>query len=129
VEDIGPCRDGGRVRGVDVRCRLDRQREVMEARRVQLELLVSLGLAQPDRARAGGGEPEVVDLLPALAAEEHRRLEAEWLEHGCVELDRALEVAADEVDMAEPDEHAQDESRESASDFSIDSTSNVETST
>ena len=77
----------------------------MEARRVQLELLVALRLAQPDRARAGCGEAEVVDLLPALAAEEHRRLEAEWLEHGCVELERALEVAADEVDMAEPDEH------------------------
>jgi len=77
VEHIGPGRDRRCVCGVDVRRGLNRECEVMEARRVQLELLVALRLSQPDRARSGGRKPEIVDLLPALAVEQHRRLEAE----------------------------------------------------
>ena len=46
-----------------------------------------------------------MDLLAALALDEERRLEPERPEHRRVERDRALEVAADEVDVAEADEH------------------------
>jgi hypothetical protein len=78
---------------------------VVQAGRVELELLIALRLAQAERARAGGGKPEVVDLLPALAVDEERRLEAERAEDRGVERERPLEVTADEVDVAETDEH------------------------
>ena len=73
----------------------------MEAGRVQLELLRLQRLAQPDRAR----EPEVVDLLAALALDEERRLQPELPEHGRVERERALQIATDEVDVTEAGEH------------------------
>ncbi len=59
------------------------------------------GRSSPTRRR----EPEVVDLLAALALDEKRRLEAERPEHRRVERERPLQVAADEVDVAEADEH------------------------
>ena len=46
-----------------------------------------------------------MDLLAALAREEHRLLEPERPEHGAVERERPLEVATDEIDVAEADEH------------------------
>ena len=46
-----------------------------------------------------------MDLLAALALDEERLLEAERAEDGGVERERALEVAADEIDVAEADEH------------------------
>jgi hypothetical protein len=46
-----------------------------------------------------------VDLLAALALDEERLDEPERAEDGGVERERAIEVAADEVDVPEPDEH------------------------
>src|SRR6202035_358500 len=50
-------------------------------------------------------EPEVVDLLAALALDEERRLQPERPEHRGVERERALEIAADKVDVTEAYEH------------------------
>ncbi len=47
-----------------------------------------------------------MDLLAALARKEHRLLEPERPEHRAVERERPLEVATDEIDVAEADEHA-----------------------
>jgi hypothetical protein len=46
-----------------------------------------------------------VDLLAALARKEGGRLEPERSEHGRVKGERTAKVAADEVDVAESDEH------------------------
>ena len=94
------------MRRVDVRPRLDRERDVVQAGRVELELLLLERLAQPERARPGAREAQVVDLLAALAGEEHRLLQPERPEHGAVERERPREVATDEIDVAEADEHA-----------------------
>jgi hypothetical protein len=91
--------------GVDVRRRLDRERDVVQPGRVQLEALPVLRLAQPERAGAGTRKAQVVDRLAALPLDEERRLEPERPEHRRVERERALEVAADEVDVAEAQEH------------------------
>ena len=45
------------------------------------------------------------DLLAALAGYNVRRLETDRAEDGGVEGERGVEVAADEIEMAEPDEH------------------------
>jgi hypothetical protein len=105
VEDLGAGVDGGRVGGVDVITRLDRQCEVVEARRVQLERLRLECLPQSDRARARAWKAQVVDVLSALALDEERLLEPEWAEHRPVERERPLEVATHEVDMSDADEH------------------------
>lgn len=44
-------------------------------------------------------------MLPALAGEHGRLLQPEWAEHRAVERERAREVATDEIDVAETDEH------------------------
>src|SRR5436309_1742120 len=79
----------------------------MQARRVELERLLVLGLAQPERARRGARKPKVVDRLAALALEEHGRLEPERAEDRGVERERAPEIATHEIDMTQADEHQQ----------------------
>lgn len=72
--------DGSSMRCVDVRVRLHRQ------------------------GRDGGGRERRARTLLSLGP---RRLpETERPEHGRVERERAGEIAAHEVDVAEPDEHA-----------------------
>ena len=105
VEDLRSGGDRRGMRPVDVLAALDREREMVQARRVELELLLLERLPQTERARARGREAQVVDLLAALALDEERRLQPERAEHGGVERERALEVAADEVDVPEADEH------------------------
>jgi hypothetical protein len=46
-----------------------------------------------------------MDLLPALALDDERICQSQRAEHGRVERERALEVAADEIDVAESEEH------------------------
>src|SRR5690242_18159469 len=106
MEDLGAGAHCRRVRGVDVVVSLDREREVMQPRRIQLERLLLERLAQAEGPGAHSREAEVVDLLAALAFDEVRRLEPERTEDGCVEGERALQVAADEVDVAEADDHS-----------------------
>ena len=105
MENLRPGLDGRSVRGVDVLLRVDHEGEMVQAWGIQLERLLVLRLAQPDRAGADGREPQVVDLLAALALDEERRLEPERSEHRRVERERALEIAADEVDVTQADEH------------------------
>src|SRR5207248_3011372 len=90
---------------VDVGVRLDREREVVQAGGVQLELLRLERLPQSERAGPGRREAEVVDLLAALALDEERLGQTERPEHRRVERERALEIAADEIEMAKADEH------------------------
>ena len=63
VEDIGAGRDRARVGEADVGPSLDGQRDVVQAGRVQLEPLLVERLPEPDRARAGGREAQVMDRL------------------------------------------------------------------
>jgi ABC-type lipoprotein export system ATPase subunit len=51
------------------------------------------------------GEAQIVDPLAALALDGEGRLETERSEDVGIERERALDVAADEVDVAEADEH------------------------
>ena len=105
VQHLGTGGNRSGVRSIDVGPRFDRERDVMQARRVELELLLLEPLTEADRALAGGREAQVVDLLAALALDEERLVDAEWAEDCGVEGERALEVAADEIDVAEADEH------------------------
>jgi hypothetical protein len=57
----------------DVLVRLDDERQVIEARRIQLELLLIERLPQTKRAGARRREPEVVDLLAPLTLNDERR--------------------------------------------------------
>ena len=105
MEDLAPgrCRRG--VDRVDLLPALDREREVVQARRVEVELLVDERLPQPERARARLRKTEVVDRLALLARHEVRRLEPERPEDGGIERERRVEVAADQIEVAEADEH------------------------
>src|SRR5581483_9742108 len=108
VEDL--CARGARklVRAVDVRLRLDAEGDVVQARRVELERLLRLGprgLPQSERAGTVLREAQVVDLLAALARRTPRLAQPERPEHGRVEGERPPEVAADEIEMPEPDQH------------------------
>src|SRR6185312_10429252 len=97
------------VHPVDVPTVGHREGQVMEAGRVELERLLRLGsrrLPQAERAAAVAGEAHVVDRLTALALEGHRRREAELAQHREVEGDRAVDVAADQIHVREPVEHA-----------------------
>src|SRR5881397_1437722 len=76
---------------------------MVQAGRVQLELLLLERLTQPKRARARLREAQVVDRLAALAVEERRLLEPERPEHRGVEGERALQLPANEIDVPEPD--------------------------
>jgi hypothetical protein len=105
VEDLGTSRDGGRVGSVDVLAGLDREGKVVQSGRVEEEGLLFERLPQPQRARPGSGEAQVVDLLAALALDEERLGQAEQSEDVGVEVEGAIEIAADEVDVTEPDEH------------------------
>ena len=67
MEHLGARRDRRRVRRIDVGARLHREGDVVQARRVELELLLLERLAQAERARPGAREAQVVDLLAALA--------------------------------------------------------------
>ena len=67
MEHLRPFPDGRGVDGVDVLARLDDERHVMEAGRIEEELLLVQRLAQAERSRACGREAQVVDLLAALA--------------------------------------------------------------
>ena len=92
---------------VDLGLALDRERQVVEPRRVQLERLLLERLTQAERARPGHREPQVVDLLPALAGNEVRALEPERPEDRRVERERPLEVAANEIDVTDADQHCE----------------------
>ena len=105
MQDLGAGADGGLVGGVDLGGRVDAEGDVVQARRVELEGLAGLGArrrAQADRATALAREAQVVDRLAALALEDGRLGEAE---HGPVEGDRALDVAADDVHVRQALEH------------------------
>jgi hypothetical protein len=100
--------DRGFVSAVDVRLRLDREGDVVQPRRVELERLRRFGtrcLTQANRSRTGNREAQVVDRLAPLARKHHGGLDPEWAEYGSVERQRPLEVPADEIDMTEADEH------------------------
>src|SRR3989442_15450160 len=58
VQHLCTDRDGGRMREIDVGARLDSEREVVEARRVQLERLLLERLPEAQRAGAGRGEAQ-----------------------------------------------------------------------
>ena len=90
---------------VDIGRRLDGQREVMQPRRVELELLRLERLPQAKRSRPRTREAQVVDPLTALTVEEGRFRKAERPKDGGIERERALEVAADEIDVTDADEH------------------------
>jgi len=105
MEDLGAGGDSRGMCGVDICVRVDRERQVMEPGRVQLELLVVERLPETERSRPGRREPEIVDLLAALPRDEVRLLQAEAAEDRGVEGQRPLEVAADEVDVTDADEH------------------------
>src|SRR6185295_1650455 len=105
VQDLGTRSGRAVVDAVDFVSRLDGERDVVEAGRIEVELLIDERLAEAERARTGPREAQVLDLFAALARHEERRLEAERSEHGGVERDRRVEVAAHEVEMAEADEH------------------------
>ena len=106
VEDLRAGLDRGRVNarrppaGVS-----DDEGQMVEPGCVELERLRLERLAQADRAGARPREAQVVDLLAALAVEERRLGEAERAEHRAIERERAREVAADEIDVTEADEH------------------------
>ena len=68
VQYLGAGGDGSGVSEVDVGRRLDRERDVVQAGRVQLERLLLERLPQAERARARGREAQVVDRLAALAS-------------------------------------------------------------
>src|SRR4051812_10443208 len=74
----------------------------MQPGRVELEGLLLGGLPEPQRAGPVGGKAQVVNQLAALALEERRLAQAE---HLTVERDRALDVATDQVDVSETDDH------------------------
>ena len=56
VQDLGARVHRGRMGGVDVVPRLDRERQVVEPRRVELERLLVERLPQPERAGAPAGK-------------------------------------------------------------------------
>jgi hypothetical protein len=60
------------VRIVHVRTRLDRERDVVQPRRVKLERLLLGGLPESQRSGAGRGKAQVMDQLAAFALEERR---------------------------------------------------------
>ena len=70
MQDLGAGPHGRSVNGVDVGGRVDRERQVVEPRRVQLELLLLERLPQAERPGAGSRKAEVVDLLAALPGDE-----------------------------------------------------------
>ena len=71
VQDLAARRHGRCMRGVDIRRGLDREREVVQARARRARTPGRLErLPQPERARAGRREAQVVDLLAALAVDE-----------------------------------------------------------
>src|SRR3954463_526937 len=76
VQHLGTGRERGCVRRVDVVARVDREREVVQPGRVELERLLGLRLPEAERARPRRGKAEVADLLAALAVEERRLLQA-----------------------------------------------------
>ena len=85
MQDLASGRLRSPVDAVDLVPRLDGEREMVQPRRVQLELLIDERLPKPERAGACLREPEVVDLLAPLALHEERRLEPERAEHSRVE--------------------------------------------
>ena len=105
MQYLRPGVDRRGVCGVDVRPRLDRERDMVQPRRVELELRFLERLPQPDRSRAGRRKAEIVDLLSALAVEERGLLEAERAEDRSVERQRAREVASHEIEVAEAEQH------------------------
>ena len=93
MEDHRSGRLRRRVCGVDVCVRLDRECQMMEPRRVQLELLVVQRLPETERSRPGRRKPEVMDLFVAFPVDEVRLLEAEAAEDRGLERQRPLQVA------------------------------------
>src|SRR4029077_16686176 len=67
VEDLRTCCHRSRMYLLDLGLPLDRERQGVEPRGVQLEPLLPGRLTQAERARPGHRKPQVVDLLPALA--------------------------------------------------------------
>lgn len=104
MKDLSAGRHGVLVHEIDLGVRLDGEPNVMEAGRVELELLLLERLPQSERAGACAREAEIVDLLAAFAGNEMRRLEPEWAEHRRIKAKRPLEVAADEIDVPDADE-------------------------
>jgi hypothetical protein len=99
VQDLASRLEDALVDAVDVLVRLDRERDVVQAGRIELELLLLERLPQTERSRARRREPQVVDLLAALALDEERLAQPERTEDVRVERERPLEVSADEVDV------------------------------
>ena len=75
------------------------------AGRVELELLLLERLSQSERARPGRGKAEIVDLLASFAFDNEGLGQSQRAEHRGVERERAVEVAAEKVDVAESEEH------------------------
>ena len=98
-------RDYACVCSVDFLVRLDCERQVVQAWRIEEELLLLERLPQADRSRPGSREAEIVDRLATLSLDDERRFETQRAEDRRVERERALDFSTYEIDVTEPDQH------------------------